>query len=118
MPVAGDESLLTSIKEGLGQVIDPCSAAHGRPLNLWEMGLVRDLAVEDGVVTLQLYLTSPACTMLGKFYEMAEEALLPIDGVDRVVIVPDTGLDWPGMPGGKGPRFTGLAQRRSTNGLQ
>jgi metal-sulfur cluster biosynthetic enzyme len=117
------EDLLTSVKRGLEQVIDPCSAAHGRPLNLWEMGLVRDLEVTDGVVTLHLYLTSPACTMLGKFYEMAEAALLPIPGVERVVIVPDTGLDWPGMPG-RGPRFTGLGgraaqpQRRGTNGLQ
>jgi metal-sulfur cluster biosynthetic enzyme len=104
-----DETLLASVKRALEQVIDPCSAAHGRPLNVWEMGLVRDLEVEDGVVTLHLYLTSPVCTMLGKFYEMAEDALLPTPGVERVVVVPDSGLDWPGMPG-RGPRYTGLSR--------
>jgi metal-sulfur cluster biosynthetic enzyme len=112
---ASDE-LLSAVTDGLAKVIDPCSAAHGRPLNLWEMGLVRDLKVEGGVVTLHLYLTSPACTMLGKFYEMAEQALLPIPGIDRIEIVPDTGLDWPGMPNGRGPRFTGLAGAQAAAG--
>jgi metal-sulfur cluster biosynthetic enzyme len=98
--------LRSAVETALEAVIDPCSAAHGRPLNVWEMGLVRDLAIEDGVVTLQLYLTSPVCTMLGKFIEQADEALLPLPGVERVVVVPDTGLDWPGMPGGRS--YTGL----------
>jgi metal-sulfur cluster biosynthetic enzyme len=90
--------LLEEVRTALEQVIDPCSAAHGRPLNVWEMGLVRNLDVADGVVTLQLYLTSPVCTMIGKFHEQAEDALLGLPGIDEVVIVPDSGLDWPGMP--------------------
>jgi metal-sulfur cluster biosynthetic enzyme len=102
-------SLLEEVERGLESVIDPCSAAHGRPLNVYEMGLVRELDVADGVVTLGLYLTSPSCTMLGKFCEQAEAALLPIPGVERVVVEPDMGLDWPGMPGGVGPRFTGMS---------
>jgi metal-sulfur cluster biosynthetic enzyme len=95
------QALRTAVETGLEAVIDPCSAAHGRPLNVWEMGLVRDLRVDDGVVTLHLFLTSPVCTMLGRFAEQAEAALLPLPGVDRVVVVPDRGLDWPGMPGGR-----------------
>ena len=57
--------LLEAVRTALDEVIDPCSAAHGRPLSVWEMGLVRDLAVEDGVVTMQLYLTSPVARCSG-----------------------------------------------------
>jgi len=112
MAAGPDSDVLGAVKAALEQVIDPCSAAHGRPLNVWEMGLVRELKVEEGVVTLGLYLTSPVCTMLGKFQEMADDALLPLAGVERVEVVPDSGLDWPGKPG-RGPRYSGLAAART-----
>jgi metal-sulfur cluster biosynthetic enzyme len=101
------DPLRIAVESALEAVIDPCSAAHGRPLNIWEMGLVRGLAIEDGVVTVQLFLTSPVCTFVDKFIAQAEEALLPLAGVERVVVVPDRGLDWPGMPGGHA--YTALA---------
>jgi metal-sulfur cluster biosynthetic enzyme len=87
------------IRAALESVIDPCSVGQGRPMSVNAMGLVRGIAVEGGTVTVQLYLTSPVCTMIGKFQEMAEAALLPLPGVDSVRVEGDDGLQWPGVPG-------------------
>jgi metal-sulfur cluster biosynthetic enzyme len=97
-----------TIWEALQQVVDPCSVAHGRPLSVIEMGLVRDVEMVDGAVTVKLFLTSPICTMIGKFQEMAEDALLPLPGVNQVTVEGDNGLEWPGMPGAQ--RFTPLSE--------
>ncbi len=103
---AGDTRMMAMVWEALDQVVDPCSVAHGRPLSVIDMGLVRGVEEADGAVTIKLFLTSPVCTMIGKFQEMAEDALLPIPGVERVTVEGDSGLDWPGMPGG--PSFTSM----------
>jgi metal-sulfur cluster biosynthetic enzyme len=104
------------VLDALEEVVDPCSVAHGRPLSIVDMGLLRDLEIVDGVVTIGLYLTSPVCTMIVKFQEMAEAALLPIRGIRRVVIVADEGFDWPGIPAGqvRQPSVTGASVRLSS----
>ena len=89
-------TLHQQVTQALERVIDPCSAAHGRPLSLAQMGLIRDLKVDAGVVTLHLYLTSPICTMVAKIIDMAEQELRPIPGIHQITVIPDSGLDWPG----------------------
>ena len=107
-----DRRIVAMVWEALDQVVDPCSVAHGRPLSVIDMGLVRGVEAVDGSVTVKLFLTSPICTMIGKFQEMAEEALLPIPGVEHVTVQGDNGLDWPGMP--EGPSFTPLSDQIAT----
>jgi FeS assembly SUF system protein len=51
------------------------------PVNIYELGLVYDVSVEDGgAVTIQMTLTSPACPVAGS---------LPGEVQSRVAAVPD-----------------------------
>lgn len=89
------------VRSCIRQIHDPCSVATGHPLELEEMGLVREVRSEDDGrrVIVDLRLTSPSCVMVGFFVTEIEK--LVHDQVDPEIDVEvnfDTGFEWtPGM---------------------
>jgi ATP-binding protein involved in chromosome partitioning len=74
--VSRDQILLA-----LEGVIDP---ELGR--SVIELDMVRDVAVESGRVALTIALTVPGCPLRASFQEQVDRALLPVEGVDEVVL--------------------------------
>lgn len=83
------------ILTALENVVDPCSFAAGRPMNLVEMGLVEAVDItESGQVTIRLSLTSPSCMMLGQIMDQIDKFVMPLCGGERPRITFDDGLSW------------------------
>ncbi len=87
--------LVAAARTALDAVPDPCSVAAGAPLGLEEMGLVKDLDIDDaGRAEVALRLTSPSCLMHGYFIDEIEGHLLQVEGVNEVAISFDHGEEW------------------------
>lgn len=82
------------IEEQLAGVVDPCSTASVVSMSIVELGLVPDVSLDQGVLTVHLRLTSPSCMMVGYIAREVEERLSGLEGVGSVVVQPDAGLDW------------------------
>lgn len=82
------------VRERLEAVVDPCSAAQGYHFSIVEMGLVEDVAVDGGDVTVSLRLTSPTCMMIDRFAEQLGEEVGTLPAVDSVELETDDGLSW------------------------
>jgi metal-sulfur cluster biosynthetic enzyme len=67
------------VEEALTNVIDPELG-----LDFVELGLVYDIAVEDGEVFITFTLTSPGCPIGPQVTEQMEEFVSELDGVERV----------------------------------
>jgi Mrp family chromosome partitioning ATPase len=72
---------VSTAREMLKQVMDP-----ELNRNIVDLGMVHDLAYEDGVVSFTLALTTMACPLRGRIQQDAREALLALDEVCDVVI--------------------------------
>lgn len=90
--------LVSRIEAELDQVIDPCSAGIGKPVGLVGMGLIKDLALNDGPdgthVRILLRLTSPCCMMAPSFAAQAENRLKALDEIASVEVEVDPTIDW------------------------
>lgn len=67
------------ILEALKQVYDP-----EIPVDVVNLGLVYDIAVEDGIVRLKMTTTSPGCPVGDYLAQEVERAVRTLDGVDAV----------------------------------
>jgi metal-sulfur cluster biosynthetic enzyme len=72
------------VTEALRKVVDPCSIATGVPIDLVDMGILRDILIDGSHVEVQLRFTSPVCWQASNIITAIEENLMAIDGVDRV----------------------------------
>ena len=71
-----DEPSRDAILAALGNVIDP---ELQRPVT--ELDMVRDIEVEDGIVSLTIVLTVAGCPLRDSFERQVDEALTPLPGV-------------------------------------
>ena len=67
------------VLRALESVIDP-----ELKRSIVELEMVRDLRVEDGVASLAIALTVPGCPLRASFEEQVDEALRPLEGIERV----------------------------------
>lgn len=88
------EGLLAQVREALAGVVDPCSIATGIPLTLLEMGMVEDIAVGDGRVTVVLVLTSPVCWQAGNIIQAVETSVGRVPGVASVACTVNHDAGW------------------------
>jgi ATP-binding protein involved in chromosome partitioning len=72
-------SLKDEILVALERVIDP-----ELQRSVIELDMVRDVAIDGGVVALTIALTVPGCPLRASFQEQVDNALLPLPGVERV----------------------------------
>jgi ATP-binding protein involved in chromosome partitioning len=81
----GDAVTVASVTDALRTVQDP--ELHR---DLVSLNMVRDIAVEDGVVTFAIVLTTPACPLREKISADARAAVEALPGVSNVVIRMDS----------------------------
>ena len=88
------EPAAARVRRLLADVVDPCSTASVLPMSIEELGLIRDVTLEGGVLAVHLRLTSPSCMMVAYIAKEVTERLGGEPGVTDVRVVPDEGLDW------------------------
>jgi Mrp family chromosome partitioning ATPase len=67
--------------EALRQVTDP---ELGR--NIVELGMVKELSIDDGKISFTLALTTPTCPLRDRMSAQAQEALMALDGIRGVEV--------------------------------
>lgn len=77
-PSAVDDA---AVKNALRQVKDPEAG-----LNIMDLGLVYDVAIQGGTVDVKLTLTSPGCPAGGQILGESEQAIRGLEGVEDVNI--------------------------------
>ncbi|HVD86496.1 MAG TPA: metal-sulfur cluster assembly factor [Solirubrobacterales bacterium] len=83
------------IESAIALVDDPCSIAAKAPLNVFELGLVRDWSVDpDGDVEVVLSPTSPSCVLIGSIMEGVEKRVGRVPGVRSVKVELDGETFW------------------------
>jgi metal-sulfur cluster biosynthetic enzyme len=93
-----DPEVLRPLRAALRRVVDPCSIATGVPVDVLDMGLVKELRFSDGVAHVELMVTSPACMQIGLIKGRVEEVLAEVGGVEQVEVSVDARAEWwPGM---------------------
>ena len=85
---------IESVRARLGEVYDPCSVAAGAPLSVVDMGMVTDITVNDGHVSVALRPTSPMCTMIACIMEAVNDRVAGLDGVKAVDVRSDCSTMW------------------------
>ena len=88
------EIRLDPLRAALRRVVDPCSIATGVPIDLLDMGLVKDLRLEGGVARVELLVTSPLCMQIGLITGQIKDVLAGVDGVDSVEVTVDARAEW------------------------
>ncbi len=71
----------TEVYAALDRVQDP-ELAH----SLVELGLIREVDVDDGRVHVEVQLTTPHCPFAAQIEASIRDALLALDGVEEVSI--------------------------------
>ena len=71
------EQVINQIK----QIFDP-----EIPVNIWDLGLVYNIDVQENDVGVKMSLTSPACPSAKQIPDMVRSRILTIPGVSRVNI--------------------------------
>jgi metal-sulfur cluster biosynthetic enzyme len=75
-------------------VPEPCSIAMRTPTDIVEMGLVGDVRVERGHVTVELVLTDPSCAHFRSMGAYIRDVVGRLDGVDSVEVLLSTTTLW------------------------
>lgn len=87
-------SLAQASREALANAYDPCSQSWGRPMSLLDLGLVREVTAEAGVVTVRIGLTVPYCMAVATIMQTVETRVAELDGVVDVNVVIDQDAVW------------------------
>lgn len=79
----------------LERIYDPCSVATRSPLNIVDMGLVREVEVDgEHNVRVSICPTSPSCMLMASITEGAEKELQTIEGAARIEVKIDADFFW------------------------
>ena len=70
------------MEELRGQIIDALKSVYDPeiPVNIWDLGLVYDIAISDGAVDIKMTLTSPTCPMMEELVAMVHDRVAAISG--------------------------------------
>ena len=77
-----EPNLRDKIEEVLQTVHDP-----EIPVNIWELGLVYELKVDEGKVWIKMTLTAPACPVAGEIIQEVQTKVEGLDGVKEVHVM-------------------------------
>jgi metal-sulfur cluster biosynthetic enzyme len=79
----------------LERVYDPCSVATRSPLNIVDMGLVREVELDDdGNAQVTICPTAPSCMLMGSITGAARKELGTIEGLATIEIKVDADFFW------------------------
>ena len=54
------------------------------PVNIWDLGLIYNVGIEDATVRVRMTLTSQHCPAAQSLPELVRQRCLTLDGVDQV----------------------------------
>jgi metal-sulfur cluster biosynthetic enzyme len=92
---AGRAGIERAIEAAMARVDDPCSIAARAPLNVVELGLIRDWRLdEDGQVHVTISPTAPSCVLIASIAQGIERRVGAVDGVTGVQVYIDTDTVW------------------------
>ena len=77
-----ETNLRDKIEEVLQTVHDP-----EIPVNIWELGLVYELKVDNGKVWIKMTLTAPACPVAGEIIQEVQSKVEGVEGVKEVHVM-------------------------------
>ncbi len=60
------------------------------PVNIYELGLIYDVSVNEKIVKVKMTLTSPNCPVAESLPKEVKDSIMEIDGIDKV----DLDLVW------------------------
>lgn len=83
-----------AIESSLNEVVDPCSSAAGTPLSIIELGIVDEIDLDDGTVTVTLLPTSITCPFFHNMNEEIIKKLEDYDWVEAVEVTMETTQSW------------------------
>jgi metal-sulfur cluster biosynthetic enzyme len=83
-PIKTEATQREEIHTLLDTIKDPCSIALGCPLGLVELGLVRQVKVDQGTVAISLRMTSPGCDFVSLFEQAIVEQVAALPGIQSV----------------------------------
>lgn len=87
--------LQRQVRDAIASVDDPCSIRANAPLNVFELGLVRDWRVSDeGDVSVVLSPTSPSCVLIGSIMDGVRQRVSAVGGVRSVAVAIDAETFW------------------------
>lgn len=78
----------------LDEVLDPCSTFTERPQSVVDLGLIEDVAVDDGDVTIRLLPTNQLCMYVPHMTEDIEERVGTLPAVESVTVEQVTDTIW------------------------
>lgn len=92
-------SLMERVREAANAVPDPCSMARNLNLGVADMGMIRDIRLEEvsagrWSVTMLIRLTAPSCMYMPYFEEHLTREITRLLDVDEFRIVWDGNFDW------------------------
>lgn len=89
-PLASDNAPAGNIRDAIvkEEVIEALQTVYDPeiPVNIYELGLIYDLVVENGQVWIKMTLTSPACPVAGTLPIEAENKAASVPGVENVEV--------------------------------
>lgn len=56
------------------------------PVNIWDMGLVYDIAIDDASVVIKMTFTSPTCPMMEELLEQVRDVVQRVTGDVPVLV--------------------------------
>ena len=60
------------------------------PVNIYELGLIYDVSINEKIVKVKMTLTSPNCPVAESLPKEVKDSIMEVDGVDKV----DLDLVW------------------------
>lgn len=72
----GDEALKQQVIAAIQSVYDP-----EIPVNIWELGLIYDVRLKDGIAEVDMTLTAPACPVAGTLPGEVADRIRMLEGI-------------------------------------
>jgi metal-sulfur cluster biosynthetic enzyme len=94
MPSKVADRRLSRVWEVLRGVVDPCSIATGVPIDLVEMGLIKEVSIEGDEAVVELQLTSPVCMQVSNIRQAVEDGADQVEGIRAIRCEFDADSDW------------------------
>jgi metal-sulfur cluster biosynthetic enzyme len=82
------------ILDALKSIPEPCSIAMRTPMDITEMGLIEEVAIEGECVRVVLVLTDPSCVHFNAMASFIRDAVGALDGVGTVDVGMSTATLW------------------------
>lgn len=78
--------LETRVREALDEVLDPCSTFTERPQSVLALGLIDDVVVDDGDVTVHLLPTNQLCLYIPHMTDEIETRVRALPAVESISV--------------------------------